>query len=651
MESPVIVCGLGRVGRRVLEYLHVAGLPVVAIDRRGPGDILLPHGIRIVRADFRDPAVLEEAGVRNSRGVLILTSDDHVNIATTLSVRQLAPETRIIVRLYNENLIQRLDKAVHNTIALSVARLTAPLLALTALQGQGLGAFDGQCQRYEIIELNVQAGSSLEHRTIEEAVRALPALPLAHIQHQGQESFLSSIDPGSRLERGDRLLICGERTALETALRDLGEQALPRRYGPGWPGRMWRVLRRAFREMDLAVKICTAVLVGVVTFSTLIFHNAMEKTWHESLYRTVSVIATGADMRADRLEPWQQVFVSTLRLMGAALIASFTAIFTNYLIRARLSGAFEIGRIPDRGHVVVCGLGNIGFAVVQELRRYQRRVVVIEQQRDSRFMAAIRGRGVAKIIADARVLEVLRQAHAGTAAAVIASTQHDLVNLEIGLLTRDLNPAARVVVLLQDQNLACTLRETANIRFALSIPNLAAPAFVAPLFGDRVQSVFLMQNRLFAAVQLIVQTDNEFLSGRFLRVLALDYELTVVELVRASGEIAERPLEARLAPGDRATVIAGVSDLERIFRREAAPRDCSVEVTHVTPEATLFLAEFLAAQQEISMEKAQAMLQCLPCCLGNHISHGEAQELVATFEAHGAKAMVKKQPAETTGFS
>ena len=55
MDRPVIVCGLGRVGRRVLEYLHAAGVPVVVIDRRlDPAD--LPSGVRGVAGDCRRAA-------------------------------------------------------------------------------------------------------------------------------------------------------------------------------------------------------------------------------------------------------------------------------------------------------------------------------------------------------------------------------------------------------------------------------------------------------------------------------------------------------------------------------------------------------------------------------------------------------------------
>src|SRR5205085_9973878 len=96
------------------------------------------------------------------------------------------------------------------------------------------------------------------------------------------------------------------------------------------------------------------------------------------------LMATGADMGGRDFDPgaWQKVYVSVLRLVGAALTAAFTAIVTNYLLRARLGAALEMRRIPDSGHVIVCGLGNIGFRVVQELQGAGERVVVIERSRD-----------------------------------------------------------------------------------------------------------------------------------------------------------------------------------------------------------------------------------------------------------------------------
>ena len=152
-------------------------------------------------------------------------------------------------------------------------------------------------------------------------------------------------------------------------------------------------------------------------------------------------MATGGQFHEEDLDSdWMRYYVSFLRIAGAALTAVFTAIVTNYLLRARLHGALEVRRIPDGGHVVVCGLSPVGFRVVEELVQQGHRPVVIEMAADNRFVTTARRLGAAVIVGDMTVAEVLRQAHAATARAVVAATNHDLVNLETALLARELNP-------------------------------------------------------------------------------------------------------------------------------------------------------------------------------------------------------------------
>src|SRR6516162_3893962 len=140
MDRPVIVCGLGRVGRRVLDHLRAAQLKAVVIDTK-LDPATLPPGVRGIVGDCRQPAILKEAGIDDTRGVIVCTSDDLVNITTALTARRLNADARIVVRLFNQNLLPRLGKAVHNTFALSVSALSAPLIALTALTGDVLGTF------------------------------------------------------------------------------------------------------------------------------------------------------------------------------------------------------------------------------------------------------------------------------------------------------------------------------------------------------------------------------------------------------------------------------------------------------------------------------------------------------------------------------
>src|SRR5262245_58934969 len=101
MEQHFILCGLGRVGWRVLEYLRAAGASVTVIDTRcAPDDPRLGQAVS-VQGDCRRAEVLEQAGLARARGVLILPSDDLTCISAALMVRSLNPSVRVIVRMFN----------------------------------------------------------------------------------------------------------------------------------------------------------------------------------------------------------------------------------------------------------------------------------------------------------------------------------------------------------------------------------------------------------------------------------------------------------------------------------------------------------------------------------------------------------------------
>ena len=86
MDQHFIMCGLGRIGERVLEHLLATGARVVVIDNRCTADDPRLKGVRHIAGDCRERTVLEEAGVDHARGVLILTSDDLVNLEVALMV-------------------------------------------------------------------------------------------------------------------------------------------------------------------------------------------------------------------------------------------------------------------------------------------------------------------------------------------------------------------------------------------------------------------------------------------------------------------------------------------------------------------------------------------------------------------------------------
>jgi Trk K+ transport system NAD-binding subunit len=573
-KASFVLCGLGRTGSRVLYYLREAGLPVVVVDNRCRADEPRLHGARLVSGDCRDRETLQAAGVAGARGVLVMTDDDLVNVSTVLQVRGLDDKVRIVVRLFDQNLLARLSETVTNLAALSTATLTAPVLATTVTTGAVLGTFDidGHAdERRLVVEAVVRAGDNLGGRTVAEVVEAPGVVAVAHLPEGQSTRILREVDAQTRLKPGDRLIACGGRDALAPLLPAEAASAEQDLRWAGWFRRNFRVVWRTLEDMEPAVLICSAVLVVVVVASTMILTLGVTRyRIADALLRTVSIMATGASLHEEEYGdlPYIRVFVSVLRIVGAVLMAAFTAIVTNYLLRARLRGAFDAGRIPECGHVVVCGLGSIGFRTVKELIDSDERVVAIESDPSNPFVAAARRLGAAVILGDATLPQTQEEARLRSASAVVVATSNDVSNLSIALLARQRQPGQRVVVLMTDPQMAEMLRQAARVELAVSVPRLAAPAFLAALFGDRVLTVVMVGRHLLAVFEVVVHADGPLI-GQPLDKAASAYRFCPVVVLPASGV---KRATGELADGDRLVGVIRVADLDGLMRRQPVPQ-------------------------------------------------------------------------------
>src|SRR5262245_13858711 len=243
MERPIVLCGLGRMGSRVLDYLLAAGLPVVIIDTVCKPDDPRLRGARLVAGDCRRREVLESAGVANARGVLILTNDDLLNITTALTVRGLNRDVRIVLRMFNQNLLGRLGKAVSNVFALSTSLLTAPIVAMTALTGQALGTYrlDGSSQGLRpLVEVTLGPTSVLRDQSVANVATQRDLTIVAHFPAKGEGSFLLDVRPETVLRAGDQVIVHGSPQELAPLLSTAKGEDLETRWAT-WVRRLGRV--------------------------------------------------------------------------------------------------------------------------------------------------------------------------------------------------------------------------------------------------------------------------------------------------------------------------------------------------------------------------------------------------------------------------
>ncbi len=132
----VVVCGLGRIGTSVAARLKARGVPVVAIERRedAPG-VLRARQLKIpvIIALASDAAAQDVAGISRADAVLAVTDDEAVNLEIALVAKNANPGVRVVARLFDHDLANRVERRLQLGATRSVSMLTAPAFAAAAL--------------------------------------------------------------------------------------------------------------------------------------------------------------------------------------------------------------------------------------------------------------------------------------------------------------------------------------------------------------------------------------------------------------------------------------------------------------------------------------------------------------------------------------
>jgi voltage-gated potassium channel len=222
-------------------------------------------------------------------------------------------------------------------------------------------------------------------------------------------------------------------------------------------------------------------------------------------------------------------------------------------------------------HIIVCGMGKVGFRVTQELLKFGREVVGIEVDADGRFVEKAIGLGIPVIIADARRPEVLIKAGVERADAIVPCTADELTNLDISLDARELNQDIKVVMRMFDADLARRVQKGFGIHTAFSTSSLAAPIFAAAAMRVSVKHSFYVGDVLLNLSELVVAPDSRLL-GWTLQQLESELDLSVVCLEMASCPRLNPDPTLRLKVGDKLLVLATVETLFRLKElNEPAP--------------------------------------------------------------------------------
>jgi len=108
----VVICGYGRTGQRIAEFLGIENIPFIALDV-DPQRIAEARvqGLNVVFGNADRPEVLQAAGVARARAVVITYPDAHSAERVVRIVRGARPEIPIVARTTDDRDVARLKSA------------------------------------------------------------------------------------------------------------------------------------------------------------------------------------------------------------------------------------------------------------------------------------------------------------------------------------------------------------------------------------------------------------------------------------------------------------------------------------------------------------------------------------------------------------
>ncbi len=161
-----------------------------------------------------------------------------------------------------------------------------------------------------------------------------------------------------------------------------------------------------------------------------------------------------------------------------------------------------------RGHMIVCGLGRVGYRTVLQLLDCRREVVVIEPNPNCEFIPILTGLGVPVVRGDARDPGVLARAGLQRAQGLIATIDDDLKNLEIALAARRMRPELPTVQRIFSRALDARIDRTFGRNSAFSPAALAAPTFAAALLSSQVRYVLDLPSGILGVAYITISDDS-----------------------------------------------------------------------------------------------------------------------------------------------
>jgi len=228
MNNHVIICGYGRIGKKVAERLRDRRLEFVIIEQNEEHfELLDKAGYKYIHGDARDDAVLQKAGISNARAIVATLSSDADNVYVVLSARNLNKNLHIVARAGQMVTYDKLLQAGANKV-ISPYEIGAHYIASAVLRPSVIDFMEivsetatTKSASLEIEEIHIPKESTFVGKTLRETDfrTARNIIVLAIKNQEGEVVYNPSSD--QMIVEGGTLICIGYSDQLDKLVRDV----------------------------------------------------------------------------------------------------------------------------------------------------------------------------------------------------------------------------------------------------------------------------------------------------------------------------------------------------------------------------------------------------------------------------------------------
>ncbi len=260
-----------------------------------------------------------------------------------------------------------------------------------------------------------------------------------------------------------------------------------------------------------------------------------------------------------------QIFYLLIPLIGLSIlaqgIADFGILFFNRRERGKEWEMAVASTFND--HVVVIGLGHLGYRVSHHLHAMDQDVVAIELKTDTDLVSSVKNLGIPVLEDDGSRETILKAAGVKKASAIMLCTQNDGMNLQIALKARSLNPEIQVVVRIFDDDFAKSLQKQFGFQ-ALSATASASPIFAASAVGLDMTRPIWIDDRPMNLGLIEVENDSSLI-GKTVQEIEELFDICVILQHQGQGKPDFHPSpEKKISHGDQIAVLGDAKQINTL---------------------------------------------------------------------------------------